>query len=136
MWPIEEGLRLEGPVHIRIESDPAVAPGSVICHVEVDPGPPVPWAKLVSDEGTFEVGRNRSLVGRAPDVDVVIDHEDISRRHAIIWRQEGKVWINDLSSSNGTTVDGAHLGATPSPLETGSVVTLARHRFRFIESDA
>lgn len=131
-YTIEEGLRLEGPVRIRIETDPEVASGAVVCHVEVDPGPPVPWAKLVSEDGTVEIGRTRALVGRAPDVDVLLDHEDISRRHAIIWQQGGQAWIRDLGSSNGTSADGSRVGAEPVPIETGSAVTMASHLYRFI----
>jgi pSer/pThr/pTyr-binding forkhead associated (FHA) protein len=52
----------------------------------------------------------------------------------LIWRSDGKAWIRDLGSSNGTTVDGTTVGDRPVPLGSGSVVSLAGHRYRFIEA--
>jgi pSer/pThr/pTyr-binding forkhead associated (FHA) protein len=52
----------------------------------------------------------------------------------LIWRSEGKAWIRDLGSSNGTTVDGMPIGDRPVALSSGSVVSFADHRYRFIEA--
>ncbi|HZD22985.1 MAG TPA: FhaA domain-containing protein, partial [Acidimicrobiia bacterium] len=38
-YTTEEGLRLEGPVTVRIEPLDGATPGKVQCHVEVVPGP-------------------------------------------------------------------------------------------------
>ena len=70
-YTAEEGLRLEGPVAVRIESLESVAAGRVECHVEVGPGPPVVWARLTSKTESLDIGRNRVLIGRSPDADVV-----------------------------------------------------------------
>jgi hypothetical protein len=132
-YTVEEGLRLEGPISVSIEAGDEVAAGSVNCHVEVRPGPPVPWARLQSEEGNHEIGRTRALVGRSPEADVILTQEAVSRSHALIWRQGGQVWIRDLGSSNGTAVDGLPVGDEASSLQHGSVVTFADRRFRFME---
>ena len=129
----EEGLRLEGPVAVTIESSDDVAAGNVACHVEVVPGPPVVWARLVSDSESLEVGRNRALVGRAPSCDVVVAGQDVSRKHALIWRQAGKISLLDLDSSNGTSIDGARIQTEPVGLHQGSVVGFGDHRYRLVE---
>ena len=128
----EEGLRLEGPVGVEIEPSDEVGGGGVVLHVEVVPGPPVVWARLVAAEHTLDVGRNRTMIGRAPECDLVITAEDVSRRHALIWRESGNAWIRDLASSNGTTLDGSPVDHDPAQLGEGSVIAFARHNYRFL----
>lgn len=47
----------------------------------------------------------RMTVGRG-DCDVVIDDDALSRRHCELYEKEGKVFVRDLSSANGTRVNG------------------------------
>ncbi|HEX6286107.1 MAG TPA: FhaA domain-containing protein, partial [Acidimicrobiia bacterium] len=108
-YTAEEGLRLEGPVTVRIEPSARATSGHVNCHVEVVPGPPVVWATLSANGESLDIGRNRATIGRAPDADVVVPHDDISRRHALIYREHGQTWLRDLSSANGTYVDGVRI---------------------------
>ena len=133
-YAADEGLRLEGPVSVSIETSNHIPPGTSICHVEVVPGAQTPWAKLVSRDETLQIGRNRALIGRDPDTDLVIPHDDISRRHALIWREQGSAWIRDLGSSNGTSLAGAQVGYAPARLGHGSVVAFSGHEYRFLES--
>ncbi len=133
-YTADEGLRLEGPVQVDITPTGSVAPGRVECHVEVVPGPPVVWARLTSKGETLDIGRNRALIGRSPDSDVVVSHDDISRGHALIFRENGQAYITDLASANGTTVDGARVGDDPTPVKQGSIITLGSHRYRFVET--
>ena len=130
----EEGLRLEGPIRVEIKAHPAAISGRADVHVEVSPGPPVVWAHLRGNGGSIDVGRNRATLGRAPDSDVVIAHDDISRYHALIYREKGQSWIQDLGSANGTTVDGQQVGREPIQIRTGSMIGLSDHRFRFVET--
>jgi pSer/pThr/pTyr-binding forkhead associated (FHA) protein len=74
------------------------------------------------------------IVGRSAEADIVLPSDNVSRKHALIWRSEGQSWIQDLGSSNGTSVDGTVVGERPVPLKSGSVVSLAGHRYRFIEA--
>lgn len=136
-YTTEEGLRLEGPVQVQIRASEDATPGRVNCHVEVLPGPPVVWAQLTSRTETLDVGRNRAIIGRSSEADTVIPHDDVSRRHALLYRERGQSWIRDLSSANGTTVDGTTLGQEAVPIEHGSMVGFAGRRYRFVEkSDA
>lgn len=132
-YTAEEGLRLEGPVTVRIETSDQVPQGRSDCHVEVMPGEPVVWANLVGRSSTLEIGRNRSLIGRSPECDVVIPVDDVSRQHALVYREGGQTWVRDLSSANGTVVDGQRLGTEAVPLQPGSIVSFSEHRYRFVE---
>jgi hypothetical protein len=134
-YTAEHGLRLEGPVLVRVATSPGVPRGSVVCHAEVSPGPQPSWARLVSGAESYEVAPNRALVGRAPEVDVRLPFEDVSRRHALLWREAGRVWLRDLGSANGTMVGGELAGDDPVELERGTVVALAGHSFRWVTID-
>ena len=127
----EEGLRLAGPVEVRVTTTDSTPAGRAICHVEVAPGPPVVWAQLVGDE-TLDIGRNRVLIGRSPDADVIVEHDNVSREHVLVFREKGQAWAQDLSSANGTWVDGVRLGSVPAPIDHGSTMTLADHTYRFV----
>jgi len=131
-YTTDEGLRLEGPISIAIEANEDVSPGTVVCHLEVEPGPAVPWARLVGSD-MVEVGRNRVLIGRSSEADVVLPHDDISRRHAMLWRQDGQVWIRDLGSSNGTSLDGQPVGREALTVNPGAVLGFSEHRYRLAE---
>jgi hypothetical protein len=133
----EEGLRLEGPVQVRIEPSENATPGRVDCRVEIVPGPPVAWAQLTTRDETHAIGRNRVLIGRSPETDVVVSHDDISRKHALLYRERGQAFVRDLSSANGTTIDGIRVGGESTAVSHGSVLGLGDHRYRFVElSDA
>jgi len=50
--------------------------------------------------------KERVVVGRDPSCDCVIDHPTVSKKHAEFIKQDDKVFIVDLGSTNGTFVNG------------------------------
>ncbi len=56
---------------------------------------------------TYRLGSGRLFVGRADDCDIVLDDDGVSRRHALFLATPSqKVMLEDLSSTNGTLIDG------------------------------
>ena len=45
------------------------------------------------------------LIGRQPSCNIVLDHPEVSRRHALVRQMEDRYFIQDLESSNGTLVN-------------------------------
>ncbi len=131
---VDEGLRLEGPLSVELRTDEAVSPGKVVVHVEVIPGPIPSWSRFVGENVTLEISHNRTSLGRAEDMDVVIDQPSVSRRHALVWRHAGQTWIRDLGSSNGTSIDGRPVGLDPIPLVSGSMVSFGQSSYRYVEN--
>ena len=133
-YTTDQGLRLEGPITVSIDASDEVSPGNVVCHVEVSPGPPVVWARLVADTESLAIGRNRALVGRTPECDVVVTGKNVSRKHALIWREAGSIYLRDLASSNGTYLDEMRIAKDPVELHPGSTVRFGDRRYRLLES--
>ncbi len=46
-----------------------------------------------------------TTVGRSPDNDIVLDSQDVSRRHARLVCSRDGVRVHDLNSTNGTRVN-------------------------------
>jgi DNA-binding NtrC family response regulator len=63
------------------------------------------------------------VIGRAPDVELRVQHASVSRRHATIRVEDGTVRIADLGSHNGTRVNG-ELVTDSRTLASGDVATV------------
>ena len=57
--------------------------------------------------GVFPLKPNKQIaIGRSAELDMVLVEDMVSRKHAKIGCQDGKVFIEDLGSTNGTFVNG------------------------------
>jgi adenylate cyclase len=74
-----------------------------------------------SDEQTFPLRGGANTIGRTPENDVCVVHRSLSRRHARIDVEDGRLAIEDLQSKNGTFVDGERITRRP-----------LRHRATFV----
>ncbi|HKX75610.1 MAG TPA: FhaA domain-containing protein [Acidimicrobiia bacterium] len=129
----DRGWRLEGPVEVVVALDPDLPNTGMHCEASVAPGQLTPWGWLAGDR-QLGIGPNRAIIGRASDCDLVVDAAQVSRHHALLFRQDGQAYVVDLESANGTAVDGRPVKKTPVKLELGSVLTLAGLDFRFSPS--
>ncbi len=70
--------------------------------------PPLRVCVLRGGQPVFEVplGPAGVRVGRAPDNDLVLTGPDISWGHAEFWAHQGRAYVRDRGSSNGTFVNG------------------------------
>ncbi len=83
--------------------------------------------QLGAATATLEGITARVFAGRDPDAcQLSFADPTLSRRHAEIYVEGGQVFVRDLGSSNGTWVDGVHLGHEPAPLHPGSNVWLGQ----------
>jgi predicted component of type VI protein secretion system len=78
----------------------------------------------------------RTLIGRSPECDVVLEGRMISRHHACIRRDDTGYILEDLGSHNGTTLNGQPL-SSPHILQNGDSVELGGiGRLTFVDDDA
>src|SRR5207247_6341413 len=71
---------------------------------------PAPTPQLVVANGRmrgagFDIPDGRSEIGRQAGVAILLDDQDVSRRHAVLDRGGGRVVLADLGSTNGTWVN-------------------------------
>jgi DNA-binding winged helix-turn-helix (wHTH) protein len=60
--------------------------------------------RLVWEHGRADLGEGEHVVGRDPDLEVVLDSPGVSRRHALITVTGGEATVEDLGSKNGTFI--------------------------------
>ncbi|MDH3538421.1 MAG: FHA domain-containing protein [Acidimicrobiia bacterium] len=131
----ERGWRLEGPPLVTLTATSNVAEGAMAVETAIRPGLLDPWGSLIETRGPrrLHLTKNRSLVGRSRRADVMLGDETVSRTHSLLWHDAGGMWIQDLASSNGTTVNGGMVGE-PAELHDGDVIGFGETRFGFRSS--
>jgi ABC-type multidrug transport system ATPase subunit/ABC-type multidrug transport system permease subunit len=102
---------------------------------------PQPGAIGVPPATLLHAGRRLPLVGelnvgRAPENDIVIEHESVSRQHASIRPVRGGYAITDLGSRNGTRLNGERFSGESRPLASGDTVTIGGEALRFLAGEA
>ena len=85
-----------------------------------------------SDGKTIILAKPNTTMGRLPDSDVVVDEPGVSRRHAEIFHTGDGFYLRDLSTTNGTFLNGIYLGKFQSPLRDGDQICLAKTDISFI----
>lgn len=86
------------------------------------------WLTWGSRRAALAIGEN--VVGRDPAADVCIEAVGVSRRHAMIVVAADAVTLADLSSKNGTFVNGVRV-ITPVPLPADAEIALGPVSLRF-----
>jgi pSer/pThr/pTyr-binding forkhead associated (FHA) protein len=93
-----------------------------------------PSAKLVviqaeNLEGEIELEEDETILGRDEDNDVTVEDKRISRQHCKIILKEDQYVVSDLSSSNGTFVNG--IKVTEKALQNGDRIQIGSSVFEF-----
>lgn len=79
------------------------------------------------------VGPGRTRIGRDEKNDLVIPDDTISSEHAVIEYRDGRYWLEDLRSTNGTRLGDERLsGDRPVPLKGGDHVRFADVDLMFV----
>jgi two-component system, cell cycle response regulator len=71
----------------------------------------------------FKLTKEETVLGRSDDVDLRLIDEGVSRRHAIVTLQDGRVILKDLGSVNGTYCNG-HRISDDRVLDDGDKISL------------
>lgn len=73
------------------------------------------------------------ILGRSTTVDLRLNDLTISKQHARIEVKQGKIWLSDLGSSNGTSVNAVALQPfTPKEIAAGDRIGFGKNYFMFL----
>lgn len=141
----ERGWTLLGPPEVLFETDAVLKQGQYGCEASLVEGPtgPAPAAggpapsrsaELVLIENgrpgrTYSLSKDRVIIGRLAESDVVLADPGSSRRHAEVRRDNTDFVIADLGSTNGTMVNESTIGERV--LEDGDRITIGRTVLEF-----
>jgi len=64
------------------------------------------------------------IIGRDPNCDITIPQRQVSRKHAMVFVQDGKAYLQDLESKNGTYNNGQRI-ENPIVLTDGDIIQIA-----------
>ncbi|AFE10978.1 FHA domain/GGDEF domain-containing protein [Corallococcus coralloides DSM 2259] len=99
--------------------------GTECCLVQIH-GPEL-GKKYVLEETEFTIGRDQHN-------HIVVDLDNVSRRHARIWTRQGKTFVEDLQSTNGTYLNDREV-LQAQPLRSGDLVKVGGSIFKFLDGD-
>jgi len=93
--------------------------------------------RLVVLRGNGPVGhvypiKDQLLIGRASDCEIILDDTFASSHHARVYSTGASFWLEDLKSTNGTTVADKKI-SSPVRLKKGSKFKIGQSEFRFLE---
>ena len=91
------------------------------------------WLFVGEQRIALQEGEN--IIGRDADVDVCLDYETVSRRHARLVVSASGTMLEDLGSKNGTNIDGMRI-TSAQPLRHGQRFACGRLNMTYRESGA
>lgn len=74
----------------------------------------------------FSLEKDEIVIGRDILCDISIIETSLSRRHARLFKKEGAFFVEDLGSTNGTSLDGQPV-TEPQELKPGALLTLGKN---------
>jgi len=73
----------------------------------------------------------RTRIGRSPDCEIFLDDVTVSRNHAVLIERDGRFFVEDQGSLNGTFVNRRRIDSVE--LENGDEVQIGKYRLTFVE---
>jgi FhaA, N-terminal domain/FHA domain len=146
----ERGWGLVGPPKVEFDTDPSLKQGEYGCEASLVEGPmPQPAAPAAGSRESrsdqrdgelvliekgkrgkaFPLTKDRVIIGRLGESDVVLSDPGVSRRHAEVRQEDGEFVVVDLGSTNGTMVNEATIGERT--LEEGDRITVGKTVLEF-----
>jgi hypothetical protein len=78
----------------------------------------------------FLLEDEQTTVGRSPDCDVFLDDVTVSRRHALVVRRDGRFFIEDKGSLNGTFLNRRRIES--GALDDGDELQIGKYKLTFL----
>ncbi len=84
-------------------------------------------------KNAYELQGQEMAVGREQDSDLHLPYDTVSRRHAVLFQEDGEIFLMDMASRNGTFVNGDKISAfAKTKCRENDVIRFADISFRLI----
>ncbi len=114
------------PTELEEEAGEVAAPP----HSELEAGQALLSVQRGPNAGSkFLIDKDVTTAGRHPESDIFLDDVTVSRRHAEFRRHDGKFFIHDVGSLNGTYVNRMRVESTE--LATGDELQIGKFKLTF-----
>ncbi|MFD1715168.1 FhaA domain-containing protein [Amnibacterium flavum] len=124
-----QNYQFAGTVSITLTEDDSITAGLVQVDSSTSQGH-VTWQPVLEVAGKrYPITQSRTIIGRGSDADITIDDTGTSRKHVEIVWDGNRAQVNDLGSTNGTTLNGERV--SKALLAPDSVVQIGRTRIVF-----
>ena len=80
---------------------------------------------------SFRPAGPRTRIGRSPDCDIFLDDVTVSRNHAVLVEENGKFFVEDQSSLNGTFVNRRRIESHR--LADGDEIQVGKYKLSYLE---
>jgi hypothetical protein len=80
---------------------------------------------------TFHPAGERTRIGRSPECEIFLDDVTVSRNHAVLVERDGKFFVEDQGSLNGTFVNRRRIDNQE--LENGDELQIGKYRLTFVK---
>jgi hypothetical protein len=118
-----------GGISIALSEDPSLTEGMVQIDSDSVQGT-VTWNPILEiGDKRYPITKSRTVIGRGSDADVTIDDSGTSRKHVEILWDGTRAQVNDLGSTNGSSLNGERVSRAPLPPD--SVIDIGRTRIVF-----
>ncbi|MGZ3457025.1 MAG: diguanylate cyclase [Archangium sp.] len=82
----------------------------------------------------YALQENELTIGREEGNHIVVDVDNVSRKHARILRKQGRLFVQDLGSTNGTYLNDQEV-TRETPLRSGDLIKVGGSIFKFLTGD-
>lgn len=82
----------------------------------------------------YQLLEHEFTIGREEGNNIVVDLDNVSRRHACILRRQGRMFVKDLGSTNGTYLNDQEV-QQETPLRSGDLIKVGGSIFKFLTGD-
>jgi two-component system cell cycle response regulator len=82
----------------------------------------------------YALQENDFTIGREEGNHIVVDLDNVSRKHARILRKQGRMFVQDLGSTNGTYLNDQEV-TQETPLRSGDIIKVGGSIFKFLTGD-
>lgn len=96
--------------------------------------PVVGWLVALSGDQKgedFRIRDGQSILGTGPDSEILVRDETVSARHASIRYKDGRFFLTDLDSSNGTFLNDGKEAISREELKDNDVIRLGELELKF-----